>query len=315
MYNGALLIEQVVNIGSTLGVGYRMWTQEEKLQIVLLCLEQNIPTKVLSKRFGVNRSMVYVWCKQYAEYGANWLKPQDDTSRLQLTTSEKEQKMKNNHVNLNMDASVFDKMTGNWIHQHRKKAGLSQLDLAKIVGLSQQHLAHVESGNRSIGLRGLMKMRCALNFTLSEFEAYMDNPGAEIAAATLDDITNIQNLNVHLSEKALIAAIQEQQVYVIKLPWVLVGVCFFCTFQQEPFLTAMYVDPDYCKQGYYKNLVTFWENAMQEQGYESVLVTTPESSNAKYFFEKIGYQYVGFVQTKTRDGEELMYRKYLTAQS
>ena len=217
-----------------------------------------------------------------------------------------------NGTNPCMDAGVFDKMVGNWIYHHRKKAGYSQLELAKLIGLSQQHLAHVESGNRSIGLRGLMKMRGILSFTLSELEEYMDNPGAEIAVAATDDIPEILHLDIPVSDKELSTAIKEQHVYVLKAPWALVGVCCFSFFRHEPFLKAFYVDHDYRKQGCDKELLEFWENAMKEQGCESVLIVISGDSTDKYFFEKCGYQYVGFVQVKTRDAEELMYRKYLS---
>ena len=142
----------------------------------------------------------------------------------------------------------------------------------------------------------------------------MDNPGTEITVATLDDLADIQHLDIQLPDKVLTMAIQEQQVYVLKTPWTPVGVCCFSIFQQEPFLNVFYVDQEYRKQGCDKVLLAFWENEMKEQGYESVLVSTLGNDAAKYFYEKLGYQYVGFVQAKTRDAEELMYRKYLSAQ-
>lgn len=221
--------------------------------------------------------------------------------------------MDTNSMNPCLDNDISNKMVGNWIYHHRKKAGYSQLALAKAIGMSQQHLAHVESGKRSISVLGAMKMRCVLKFTMSEFEAYIDNPGAEIAVATLDDIADIQNLDVQLSDKVLTMAIQEQQVYVLKAPWAVVGVCCFSFFQHEPYLNTFCVDQDYRKQGCDKELLAFWENTMKEKGYESVLLSAPSQDTAKYFYEKLGYQYVGSVQAKTRDSEVLLYRKYLSA--
>ena len=223
--------------------------------------------------------------------------------------------MNTNSANPCMDDDVFNKMVGNWIYHHRKKAGYSQLELAKMVGLSQQHLAHVESGKRSIGLRGVMKLRRVLNFTLSEFEAYIDNPSAEIVVATSDDIADIQHLDIRLSDKELNKAVQEQQVFVLKAPWAVVGVCCFSVFHCEPYLNTFFVDQDYRKQGCDKELIAFWENAMKAQGFESVLISTPSDDTSKYFYEKLGYQFVGSVQAQTRDNEVLMYRKYFHEQS
>lgn len=208
------------------------------------------------------------------------------------------------------DDDIFNKMVGNWIYHHRKKAGYSQLELAKMIGLSQQHLAHVESGNRSIGSRRLMKTTFAVGATPYELVAYLNNPSAEIAVATLDDIADIQHLDVQLSDKALTMAIQEQQVYVLKAPWAVVGVCYFSIFQHEPYLNTFYVDQDYRKQGCDKELIAFWEDSMKEQGHESVLISTPSDDTTKYFYEKLGYQYVGSVQAQTRDSEVLIYRKH-----
>ena len=293
-----------------------MWTQEEKLQIVLLHVEQKIPTKELSERFGVNRSLLCVWCKQYTEYGAERLRSQNGIPRLEPTTQKKkEHKMNTNSMNPYLDDDdIFNKMVGNWIYHHRRKAGYSQLELAKMIELSQQHLAHVESGNRGIGLRKLMKTTFALGATPYEFVAYLDNPSAEIAVATLEDIADIQHLDVQLSDKALTMSIQEQQVYVLKAPWAVVGVCGFSIFQHEPYLNTFYVDQDYRKQGCDKELLAFWEDTMKEQGYESVLLSTPSDDTAKYFYEKLGYQFVGSIQAQTRDSEVLMYRKYFNEQ-
>ena len=212
-----------------------------------------------------------------------------------------------------MDAGAFDRMVGNWIYLHRKKAGYSQLEFAKLIGLSQQHLAHVESGKRSISMRRIFAMRSVFDFTMSEFEAYIDHPDVEIAIATTEDIADIQALDIQLSDKELAIAIQEQQVYILKAPWGVLGVCCFGIFQREPYLHTFYVDQDCRKQGYDKELLAFWENTMKEHGYQSVLVSTSGDDTAKYFYEKLGYQYVGFVQVITRDAEELMYRKYFSA--
>ena len=220
--------------------------------------------------------------------------------------------MSNNKLNACMDAKAFDKMIGSWICQMRKRAGYTQLEVATMIGTSYQHLSLAEAGNRSIGLRGLVNLRDPLNFTLSEFEAYINNQNAEIAVATPDDIANIQHLDITLSDKELTLAVQEHQVYVLKTPWAVVGVCCFNIFQQEPYLNAFYIDKEYRKQGCDKELIAFWENAMKEHGYESVLVSTSGDDTGKYFYEKLGYQYVGFVQARTRDAEELVYRKYLS---
>lgn len=303
-------------MGSKLSVPHRMWTRDEKLQIVRLRIEQNLTPKELSKRFGVNPSLIYVWCKQYSEHGAERLRSQNGIPRLQPITQKKEECiLNNNNDDPHVDYSVRKKMTGNWIRHHRKMAGYTQSEVADAIGITQQHFSRIESGKWSITLENMEKMRSVLNFTLNEYEAYIDNPSVEISVATCDDIASIQHLDLQLPEKALTTAIQQQQVYVLKTPWALVGVCCFSIVWQEPYLNTLFVDQEYRKQGYDKEFISFWENAMKGHGYDSVLVSTPSDDTTKYFYEKLGYQYVGFVQTKTRTNEELMYRKYLSVKS
>ena len=58
-----------------------MWRQDEKIRIVKLRIEQGITPKEISKKFGVNPSLVCTWCRLYKEYGKDRLKSQNGVKR------------------------------------------------------------------------------------------------------------------------------------------------------------------------------------------------------------------------------------------
>jgi DNA-binding XRE family transcriptional regulator len=145
-----------------------MWTQEEKLQIVLLHVEQNVPTKELSECFGVNRSLLCVWCKQYTEYGVERLRSQNGIPRLHPTTKKKKEQRMEYTYNPKMDTDFINRAIGALIREYREKAGYSQNDMAEKSGLSQQHISQVELGKRNIGSDQLVMLSLLLGFDWAE---------------------------------------------------------------------------------------------------------------------------------------------------
>lgn len=57
---------------------------------------------------------------------------------------------------------------GENIARFRKEISLSQVDLAKKVGITQPHLASIEGGNRRISLEDLIKVCQALHITTNQ---------------------------------------------------------------------------------------------------------------------------------------------------
>lgn len=306
-----LLTRQVVNIGSTLGVIHRMWTQEEKLQIVLLHLDQNIPTKVLSERFGVNRSLLCVWCKQYAEYGAERLRSQNGIPRLQ-PTAKKENKMSYEYIP-KMDTDFVNKIIGQLIREFREKAGYSQNSLSKKSGLSQQHISQVELGKRNIGSDQLVKLGMLLGFSLNDIQERLTTPPTAVTAATADDFPAVRQFDSHITEDKLISCINNNQVYAIWTPDKMVGICRYSFFWQSiPFLDLLYIDEPYRGRGFGTTLTAHWENAMKALGHKHVMLSTQENESARFFYEKLGYRCVGSFLPPDQDFEELMYVKELS---
>ena len=295
----------MITIGSTLGVPHRMWSLEEKLQIVRLHRERNVPTRELHRRFGVNSGLISVWCRQYENYGAERLRPQNGIPRQPLPLKkEQEYTMENNFW---MDDTFVNKILGKLICDHRKEAGYSQKELGKKVGLSQQHLSQVEQGNRSFLATHFAKLCVVLDIPPINFRELLTTPTISITPATPDDVSVVMDFDSHLTEGQFLACIRDQQLYILRTPIGEVGVCRFSMFQQYPMLDWLYIAPDYRRKGYGQELLSHWESDMQNVGYDRVMISVSEKEHSRFFFEKRGYLYCG--DCALSEQKLLMYRK------
>lgn len=66
-----------------------------------------------------------------------------------------------------MDKIDYKKM-GMEIKIYRLRAGISQSDLARLIGISQSHLCNVENGRLSPSLRLLLSLRKILGCSIDE---------------------------------------------------------------------------------------------------------------------------------------------------
>lgn len=310
-------------MGSTLGVGHRMWRQEEKLQIVLLHLEQGIPVKELSRHYGVNRSLIRVWCTLYTKHGPERLRSQNGIPRMQPSSdhiyasatakSKKEHTMKDKDNNPLSDPQYVNRIVGKLVREYREKAGYSQNELSDQSGLSQQHISQVELGKRNIGVDQLIRLGLLLDFTLYDVQARLDMPPVTVTIAAKDDFKEVRKFDPHISDEVLSACIEAGQVYLLWTPDEAIGVCRYSMFWQTfPFLDLLYIDESHRGMGYGKSLMEYWENVMKSSGHKYVMLSTQENETSRFFYEKAGYRCSGSFLPPEQHHEELMYVKQLT---
>ena len=67
------------------------------------------------------------------------------------------------------------KLIGRRIKTLRMSKGVSQLELAEAIGMSQTNLSNVESGRTASTIQVLLKIRKVLNCKLADFFADIDN--------------------------------------------------------------------------------------------------------------------------------------------
>lgn len=303
-------------MGSTRGVNHRMWTQEEKLEIVHLRTQHNISPKELSERFGVNRSLLSVWCKQYAEYGAERLRSQNGIPRLETTIKTKKEHRMDYTYNPNMDTDFISNTVGTLIREYRGKAGYSQNDLAEKSGLSQQYISQVELGKHSIDYNSLFKMSLLLDFDISEIEERLEVEMAEITVACVADIQDIHAFNNEFLSERLSECIGENRIFVLRSKGKIFGVMRHSYFMESlPCLDVLVLDLAYVKQGYVQKMFDYWEFRMRELGYAYVMATMFADQVEIYLPKKLGYQENGNFSLPLMDENVVVFTKVLCQQT
>ena len=281
-------------MGSTLGVSHRMWSQAEKLKIVCLRLDQNISPKELSQRFGVNPSLLSVWCKQYAEYGAERLRSQNGIPRLENTIRKKKEQRMDYAYNPKMDMDFINRAIGALIREYREKAGCSQNDLAEKSGLSQQHISQVELGKRNIGSDQLVMLSLLLGFDWAEIYERVEVEMAEITVAAESDIQDIHSVDNEFLSKRLAECIKEHRIFVLRSKGKVVGVMRYNLFLESiPCLDMLTLDSAYIEKGYIQKMLDYWEFRMRELGYGYVMTTMFTDRVENYSPETFAYQKMG----------------------
>lgn len=75
-----------------------------------------------------------------------------------------------------MERYILAMFPGNRIRALRKRAGLSQVDLAEQVGLSQGQLSNLENGDRILSLEWMRRIAKALGCSVADLLDDDDNP-------------------------------------------------------------------------------------------------------------------------------------------
>jgi len=101
-------------------------------------------------------------------------------------------------------------------------------------------------------------------------------------------------LDKHISEKELENKIRDKMGYVLvkdKNPIALLRYNLF--WDNIPFCTMLFVDPEYQQKGYGKKLMKCWEEDMKQLGYGMIMTSTQVDEEAQHFYRKLGYQDAG----------------------
>lgn len=135
----------------------------------------------------------------------------------------------------------------------------------------------------------------------------------EILMADPGDFQAIRHYDSHIPSPRLADCIGSNRVYVLKDSGKIIGVLRYSLFWQTiPFLDLLYLDERCRGQGHGRSMMAHWEARMAEAGYSYVMLSTQEDETSKYFYEKLGYQPIGFFLPPAQEARELLYGKQLT---
>lgn len=130
--------------------------------------------------------------------------------------------------------------------------------------------------------------------------------------ATAQDVKWLSRKDNHIGETRLEKKIRDQEILCARdygntiLGWLRFG--FF--WDNLPFMNLLFVESSYRRQGIGTELVKFWENAMQEQGYTLVMTSSLADEQGQFFYRKLGYEDAGCLLLKG-EATEILFTKRL----
>ena len=107
-----------------------------------------------------------------------------------------------------MTGKLSQVQIGQRITELRKRRGLSQEDLAKVIKISRSSLAQIELGNRSVNILELQRLSMTLGFSLDDFvsEDFLANKEIEDAPApkNVEERISVPAINVNKFKNVLL---------------------------------------------------------------------------------------------------------------
>ena len=102
------------------------------------------------------------------------------------------------------------------------------------------------------------------------------------------------SLDSHLSKAVFEEKVRTGSGYVLLLDGNPIGLLRYSLFwDNTPFCNMLFVDGEYQRKGYGRQLMEFWENEMKKQGYAMLLTSTQADETAQHFYRKLGYKDCG----------------------
>lgn len=102
------------------------------------------------------------------------------------------------------------------------------------------------------------------------------------------------SLDKHLPEDEFENKVRNKQGYVLSENGVPIGLLRYNLFwDNTPFCTMLFIDPNHQRKGYGKMLTAHWERDMKAQGYGLLLASTQVDESAQHFYRKLGYKDCG----------------------
>ena len=76
-----------------------------------------------------------------------------------------------------------------------------------------------------------------------------------------------------------------------------------------PFLNLIFLLPEYRRRGFGRELLRFWEDEMNAQGYSRLLTSTQSNEDAQHFYRALGYVDAGVLLLPGEPAELLFVRE------
>jgi len=101
-------------------------------------------------------------------------------------------------------------------------------------------------------------------------------------------------LDRHLPEEEFEKKVRDKMGYILQEDSVPVALLRYNLFwDNTPFCTLLFVDWQYQRKGYGRQIMEFWERDMKSRGYGMIMTSTQTDEEAQHFYRKLGYQDAG----------------------
>lgn len=115
-----------------------------------------------------------------------------------------------------------------------------------------------------------------------------------IRLATTADVAVLTEHDRHITYANLLDAINHNRIYIAEADGSFVGWLRYGLFWDSiPFMNMLYLLDDYRGMGYGRALVEYWEGAMRDSGYKTVMTSTQSDEYAQHFYWHLGYRTIG----------------------
>lgn len=133
----------------------------------------------------------------------------------------------------------------------------------------------------------------------------------QIRYAQESDIERLAHCDQHIAAQELTHAVSLRRVYVAEENGSLAGWLRYNLFwDNTPFLNLLYLLPQFRRKGFGRQLLSFWEQDMTAQGFDTLMTSTQSDEYAQHFYVKCGYEAVGGFRLPG-DPYEVIFAKYL----
>lgn len=128
-----------------------------------------------------------------------------------------------------------------------------------------------------------------------------------IVFATDSDYEYIRSRDHHISESLILSKIKGNEIYILRnqdesnIGWMRYG--YF--WDNTPFMNMIWVDEPYRDKGVGKQVVLFWEEQMNQKGFNLTMTSTQADEGAQHFYRKLGYKDAGCLILDTQPLEIL----------
>ena len=102
------------------------------------------------------------------------------------------------------------------------------------------------------------------------------------------------SVDQHMPESEFKHKVQTKRAYILCLNDKPIGLLRYNLFwDNTPFCTLLFIEKEYQRKGYGKQLMEYWEQDMKRQGYGMLLTSTQVDETAQHFYRKLGYKDCG----------------------